>query len=1032
MKNKIILLTIILLVSFLHSIAQNNQGRTITGIVLDETGESVMGATILEGNTTSNGTTTNDDGTFTLTLKSNADFITVHYIGYKPQEVNITNRNKLEITLELNENVLDDVVVVGYGTQKKESVVGAISQVKAEDLQKAAVGNLTNALAGRLSGVVTVMGSGKPGADDTEILIRGKATTNSTAPLVLVDGIERDWKQIDPEDIESFNVLKDASATAVFGVRGANGIILITTKRGQIGKPVLKVTLNTTIQQPISKPNYLNSYHFATLKNEALINDGAAPEYTDADIEHYLLGDSPYTHPDYDYYDDFIKDASMRHNLSMNASGGTEFVKYYVSANIFTQNGLYKQFENAEYDTNTNYNRFTFRSNLDFNITKNLSIGVDLTGRLEIRKQPNFGEDVFEKIRRLPPNWQPYINPNGTYGGRSDETRLAPFALVSLYGNRKRNKNVLEGAFKLNEKLDFITQGLSFRTLVGFINDIQSKRDIKSKPELWQYDRFGQYVLNRSREDISIETGKGPDNRRISVEAALNYARKYGDHDVTAMALYQQIREWYEYGIPTGYLGWVGRITYGYKQKYLFEINAGYNGSMQFAKNHRYGFFPAFSAGWVLSEEAFFKQNDVLNYLKLRGSYGEIGNDKIGNFKYLYEQRYYKAPDEAKYHWYWGATSAEKERGYIEGMLGNDKVSWERARKFNIGFDSRLAKNRLSFTFDYFYERRTDILAIPYSIPLVLGFNKPQDSERGDKQGLPPANIGIVKNQGFDLEIGYNGNLNKFNYYVKGNFTFSRNIIEKIDEEGKKYDWQKQEGKRLGQHFGYTDIGLYQLDDFELNSNGELALVGGYPVLKEGIPVPTMGVVYPGDCRYADLNGDGIINSYDVGAIGKGLIPEYNYGLTLGGDWNGIDFDILFQGAGGADIYYEGDAMWEFYQMGKVMDHHLGRYNPRDPSTWENATYPRLHSSENENNHKKSTRWLFSRDFLRLKNVEIGYTLPKKWLNKININKIRVYVSGTNLFTWDKIDNWDPESSNSNGSMYPQLRNWNIGTNITF
>lgn len=1026
--------TILLCVAFLLLLSTeiHAQGRTVTGSIIDELNEPVIGANIVEEGTT-NGTSSDLKGNFRLELSGKSNVIIISYIGYKNIYFKVSgNSTNLKFKIEPEATELEDVVVVGYGIQKKASIVGAITQVKSEDLQQSSVPNLTNAIAGRVAGVITVMGSGKPGADDSQIYIRGQATTNSTSPLVLVDGIERDWKQIDPEDIESFSVLKDASATAVYGVRGANGVLLITTKRGKIGKPILNISTQTAIQQPIRTPKYLNSYWYATLMNEALTNDGKAPEYTEQDLQHYLAGDSPYTHPDNDYYKDFLKKGSIQQLINMNASGGTEFMKYYISANVLYQEGLYKEFSNALYDTNTNYNRYNFRSNLDFSVTKNLTLGVDLTGRLEVRKQPNFGADLFDKIRRLPPNWQPYINPDGSLGGRSDESRLAPYALISQYGNRSRNKNVLEGVFKLNEEMGYITPGLSFRMMIGYNSSFESRRDISTKPELWQYNRFGEYTLNRTREDISISTGKGPGFRRVSFETALNYARTFNDHDVSGMILYQQSQDWNQWDIPTGYLGWVGRATYAYKQRYLFEMNAGYNGSMQFSKDHRYGFFPAFSAGWVISEEPFFNEDMILSYLKLRGSYGEIGNDKIGDFKYLYEQIYNKAPNNQRFVWIFGEKNYTTSRGLIEGMLGNNKVSWERARKSNIGFDSKFLNNKLSISLDAFMERRTDILAIPYSIPLVLGFNNPQNSEREDKQGLPPENIGIVTNKGIDFELSYNGKIQNFSYFVKGNFTFARNKIERIDEEGKKYDWQKREGKRIGQHFGYTDIGLFQLEDFELDANNQLVLIGGFPVLKEGIPIPTMGVVYPGDARYDDLNGDGIINSYDIGDIGKSNVPEFNYGLTLGANYKGFDLSILWQGAGGAHTYFNEDAIWEFYAQGKVMEHHLGRYNPNDPSTWENATYPRLHAVDSENNHQKSTRWIFERDYLRLKNLEIGYTLPKSILERINLRKIRIFANGTNLLTFDDVMNWDPESSNSTGSMYPQLRNWNIGLNITF
>ncbi len=1024
---KILYILIALCLAVSHSFAQT---LTVSGKVTDADGLPMVGATILEKGTT-HSVQTDDKGVFRIVLANRTSTLQISYLSYITKEVVPGTRTNINVVLESAQTALDDVVVVGYGTQKKASVVGAISQVSAAELQQSSTPNLTNAIAGRISGVVTVMGSGKPGNDNAQIFVRGMATTNNTDPLVLVDGLEREWRQIDPVDIETFSVLKDASATAVYGVRGANGVILITTKRGKTGKPVLSLSTQAAIQQPIRLPEYLGSYDFARLTNEALTNDGKPKEYSDSDLEHYRLGDSPYTHPDNDYYADFLKDASWQQMTNLNVRGGNDVLGYFVSANHLHQEGLYREFPNSKYETNTNFERYSFRSNLDFNINKTLQVGVDLTGRLEVRKQPNFDDDLFARIKRLPPNYIAYLNPDGSLGGRSDETRLSPYALLSQFGNRNRNNNVLEGAFKLNKKLDAITEGLSFRTLVGFNSTYESRRDIVEKPTLYEYTRFGSYLLNKSPTEISISTGKGPGRRRISFEGAFNYNRTFNDHDVTGMVLYQQSQYYDGADIPTGYLGWVGRGTYAYKHRYLFEVNLGYNGSMQFDKDHRYGFFPAVSLGWVASEESFWKKNlKFVDYFKLRGSYGEIGNDKIGNFSYLYEQRYNYARDADGWKYVWGENPFS-ERGLIEGQPGNANVSWERAKKANIGFDTKMLDSKISLTADVFYERRVDILAIPYSVPLVFGMNNPQGTVRDDGQGLPPENIGMVTNKGVDMEVGYSNKVGGLDYFIKANFTYARNKINKIDEEGKKYDWQKIEGKQIGQHFGLTDIGLYSLNDFELDGNGGLVLEGGFPLLKAGIPVPSFGVVYPGDARYADLNGDGLIDNYDVGAIGKSKIPEYTYGISFGGRFKNFDLSILLQGAGGADQYFREDAAWEFFSLGKVMDTHLGRYNPEDPSSWENATYPRLHPAENTNNHRKTTRWLYSRNYIRLKNMEVGYNLPKSIVSRVKIADARVFVNGTNLLTFDKMMNWDPESSDETGSSYPQLRTWNLGVKVS-
>ncbi|MBO9591333.1 MAG: TonB-dependent receptor [Niabella sp.] len=1030
---KIILLSLMAWICIVPKVFGQQRAHVISGTVFDENAAVLKGATIIEQGTR-NGVMANNEGQFTITLRSKKQTIEVTHTGYLPKIIVLKeSENSIDVYLEPDASNLNNVVVVGYGTQKKASLVGAISQVSAEDLKKSFAPNLTNSLAGRVAGVITVMGSGKPGDDASKIYVRGMATTNNTDPLVLVDGAERDWAQIDPADIETFSVLKDASATAVFGVRGANGVILITTKRGQKGKPALNITSRSSLQSPIRLPNYLGSYDFAVLTNEALRNEGKPEEYTQEDLEHYRLKNSPYTHPDNDYYRDFLRKASFQQNVNLSARGGTDFLSYYISGSILHQEGMYKTFDNTQYNTNSNFDRYNFRSNLDFNLTPTTKLGVDLTGRLETRRQPNFDQDLFDKTRRLPPNYQAYINPNGTIGGRSDESRLAPYALLGFFGNRSRYTNVLEGVFNLNQKLDKITKGLSARGQLSFNSSFKSKYDIREKPELWQYDKFGAYTKNKERTDLSYFTEKGPATRRIALEYALNYSRTFDkDHAVTGMLLYQQSQYWNEYDIPIGYQGTVGRVTYGFRSKYLFEFNAGYNGSVQFSKAHRYGLFPALSLGWVPTEEGWLPKNNILNYLKIRGSYGEVGNDKIGDFKYLYEQRYNLLPNEDGWNIKWGETGGTTERAIAEGQPGNGLVTWERARKSNIGFDAKLFKSKVSLTVDLFREYRNDILAIPYSVPLVYGMNNPQNSERKDGQGLPPENLGIVKNKGFEVELGYNSNGKNINYFVKGNFTFARNKIYRIDEEGKKYDWQKKEGKRIGQHFGLTDIGLFQREDFLMNDNGDLILIGGYPSLKPGIPVPSFGVVYPGDARYADLNGDGIIDSYDIGAIGHGTVPEYVYGVNMGISWKNLDLSILFQGAGNAEFYFKEDAVWEFFAQGKVMQQHLGRYRNDDPSTWTTATYPLLHPAENTNNMQKTTRWLFTRDYLRLKNAELGFTFPRQVLNRIHLTGLRVFVSGNNLITWDKMMNWDPESGSETGNQYPQLRLWNFGISVNF
>ena len=1036
---KIIIKCIVLFFCTMSMTAQNTV--RLTGNVLDEFNDPMPGANVtVKGVTPIIGTITGGKGEFTLMVPGNANVtLLVSFIGFKPYEIthrvgSTTTNYIVKLVPEAIE--LEEAVVIGYGVQKKASVVAAISTIKSEELKMSSVPNLMNAIAGRVAGVITVMGSGQPGSDDSRILVRGMSTTNSTDPLVMVDGIERDWKQVDPEDIETFSVLKDASATAVYGVRGANGVILITTKRGHVGKPQLNVSFQSVLQQPIRTPKFLDSYNYALLYNEAMINDGYLPEFTEADLEHYRTGDSPYTHPNNDYYKDFVKKASFEEVINLNARGGTQLMTYYISAALLNQGGVYQDFHNVDYNTNTNFKRFNVRSNLDFQITKTTKLGVDMTGRLEVRQRPNFGENLFNKIVRLTPQVYPYVNPDGTLGGRADETRLAPYVLISQYGNVNQNVNALEAKLSIQENMDYITKGLSVRAVASHVSRITSSRSISRRPELYYYNRYGEYIFERTETPISYSMSRGGSSRRVYFETSLNYNRTFGNHAVTAMALYNQTQEFNEYSIPTGLVAYVGRVTYGLKQRYLFDANVAVSGSMQFGDGHRYGYFPSGSLGWVVSEENFLHGNEILPYLKLRASYGEIGNDRLGSYSYYYVQTYTR-PSGQNYEWRWGESvgsswANNSHIGYYEGRPGNDNITWERVRKTNVGFDSKWLNNKISLTADAFYDYRTDILSVPYTIPLVLGMNRPSTGSRTDGQGLPPQNVGIVTNRGFDGEVGYFGKFNKVGFSVKANMTFARNRIDWVNEEAKKNEWSRTFGKPIGTHFGYVAERLYQFSDFVTNANGELELLGGFPQLKPGLPQPTMGAIYPGDIKYKDLDENGIIDSDDISHIGGTNIPELIYGISLQADYRQWDVSLLFQGAGKGWMYLNEDAAWEFFAQGKVMEQHLGRFNPRDPSTWENATHPRLHTSENPNNHIKSSYWLYKRDYLRLKNIQLGYTASKALAAKLSLSRIRVFMTGTNIVTFDKVKNFDPENQNTQGNQYPQLRTWSFGLNITF
>lgn len=997
------------------------QQLTVTGTIKDESNLEMIGVNVVVKGTTTRATVSDVNGTFTLSVNK-GETLVFSYIGYKTLEVPVGSQTILKIEMEPTVSELDEVVVIGYGTQAKASVVGAISSIKADDLKQSASANLSNAIAGRISGVMTKMVSGRPGADDSKIYVRGLATMNDATPLVLVDGIERSFDQIDPEDIESFSVMKDASATAVYGVRGANGVILVTTKRGMKNKPVVSLNTTVAVQKPIRLAKPLDAYNFALLKNEAIRNDGGnvnSYDYsTDEDLQHYLLGDSPFTHPNNDLLDMFLRKYTPQAQVNLNVRGGTDFVKYFISAGYLYQDGIYKQYESDGYSTNANYKRVNLRSNLDFTVTKTTQVSVDLSTSL--RSRHNIGmknrlaydsgpesNNLFELLMRQPANFMTLKNPDGTYGaGSMDPVGTGmrnPLQIIERGGYYHVNNDVLEGNLKLNQKLDFVTKGLSFKAMAGITSFSASNQTLTECPYTVRYTKFNEYDTSIKTEEVlpTLNSQTLNDYQRIYMEASFNYNRDFGPHNVTALALYNQTQYFGKAAAPSGYLGFVGRLTYGYKRKYLAEINLGYNGSNQFAEGHRYALFPALSAGWVLSEEKFWKNNiPFIDFFKIRGSYGEVGNDKLGGQSYLYQHVYNGG--NANFGNYNFGTTPQGLNGYTEGRLGNELVTWERAAKSNVGFDMRLLKGALTLSADYFRENRRDILLTNQSLPDVLGI------------GLPPENIGKVRNQGGEVEIGYTNRYRKFNYYVKGNVSYARNKVIFKGESAQLYDWMAQTGQSLGQHFGLVCLGMFKSQE-EIDASPK-----------------QFGNVQIGDLKYKDLNNDNVIDGYDECPIGYSNVPRIQYGLSAGFDWKGFDFSMLWQGAAQFSAYFAYGAVWEFMDGGNVQEMHLNRFNPEDPSTWDTATYPRLHNGNFPNNHRKSDFWLKKGDYLRLKNLELGYTLPKNALKKVGITRLRVFLSGTNLLTFDYVKNFDPETEQERGYNYPQMSQYTLGFNFQF
>lgn len=1008
----------------------------ITGHVVDENQEPLIGVNISVDGYPTIGTLTDIDGFYSLKTPSSNVVLSFSYLGYEKQSVKINkNQRVLNIILSEDSKQLEEVVVVGYGTQRKASIVGAISNINNEQLKMATPANLTNAIGGKIAGAVVRLGDGNIGGGtnrysndgtlaDAQIYIRGKATTNSANPLVLVDGIESSFSNINPEDIEQFSVLKDAAATAVYGVRGANGVILITTKQGQVGKPKVSMKAEVRMHKPLAFPEFLGAYDYSLLYNEALKNIGSAPRYSEQDLEHWRLQDDPYGHPSLDWRDLLVKSHFYEQQYSFNMNGGTKEVRYYVSGEYLHSGGPFKGFDFDSYTTSSYYKRFNVRSNFDFNITKSTIVNVKLSAITDKRNDPNHDDSSGARyvgsfwwdIVTLPNNEFPIFNPDGSLAyGRNAATNNVYAKLVDG-GYQQRMINRFQTSISLNQKLDFITKGLSIRAMYGNLFNYGSTMSYSHAPAMWRYDVSRDHYSLITAETIPTYSATTfPSSNRIHFESAVDYTNLFKDkHRLGLMAIYIQTKDVYGYGLPTNYRGLSGRMTYAYDDKYLFEYNAGYNGSDKFSKGNRYAFLPSVSLGWLISNERFFSNVSSISHLKLRGSYGTVGNDKIGSFKYMYLHEYIDSSGwDHSFDLYtirFGEEPQVTGRGLREGTIGNDKVTWEIAKKYNLGLDLIAFPNKFNLTLDVFSEHRSNILLVREDIPTQTGLTS---------DILPAENAGEISNRGFEISASYTDRFGDLGYSIGGNFTFARNNIDYIAEVKKKYPYQMRKNHPIGQVFGYTWTGrFYDFDDID----NPLVPKPNYPI-------------YPGDLMFEDLNGDNIIDDYDKGAIGFPSIPEIIYGFNIGLSYKKLTLNLFLQGATNVSSYYGQELTNEFLQ--NVQPRHLGRwvYDPeRGLDTRNTATYPALQVNGGSTATKAvSTFNVFDSSYLRLKSVEIGYNFSNDFLRRNYISNLRLYLNGSNLLTFTEHQFIDPEyTTGSKGPYFPQTMFYSIGFNVNF
>jgi TonB-linked SusC/RagA family outer membrane protein len=1007
------------------------QQRQVTGIVKDQTGEPIIGASVLEKGST-NGVITDLDGNFKLTV-SNAvkAVLQISYVGYKTQEISVNGKTLLEVVLKEDTELLDEVVVVGYGAQKKESVVGAISQVSSKELLASPAANVSQAIAGKIPGVITTQTSGAPGQDDTKINIRGRATfAGDGSPLILVDGVERTFSQIAPDDIETISVLKDASATAVYGVRGANGVMLITSKRGRDQKPEVNLTANWQIQSPTRSDTYLDSYQSVVLLEEALKNDGLPSQFSANDIEMYrksaageLSGLDAMLYPNVDWYDEVLKKSAPAQRYNVSVRGGTKRMRYYASAELYDQKGLIKELSQDMYGNSSSpsYRRYAFRANMDLFLTKDLTFSVNFGTRFEERRGSNTSESstfsqTFYEMNHTPGWLFPvsYEVQNGEstktlYGGSSQYQSNIVEALAKG-GYYRATNTINETNFVLDYKMDWLTKGLSAKGMVSFDYDSYYKKMFKADFATYELNDRDNYesmdAYNQFNSDGELAYSKeNSTTYKLYMEAQVNYARQFGKHDVTAMALYNQNDYRYNSELAKRYQGLVGRVTYGYDDRYLAEFNAGYNGSENFLQGKRFGFFPAVSLGWRISNEEFMAGTaQWLNNLKIRASYGEVGNDIYtvnGTAqRFLYEEKWSQVSNA----YYFGSSG---KTGIYESQYPNLGVTWERAHKYNVGLEFGLWNGLLNGNVDVFYEKRNDILTSYLTRPQWVGV------------ALAAGNLGETKNSGYEIELKHNNRINEdLSYNVGLTYSHARNEIIRMDEPELKTAYRKRDGNPISQYFGLIAEGFVTQADLD----------------NPDFPVSTFGTVKVGDLKYKDANGDGFIDDRDESRIGYSDIPENTYALSLGVNYKGWGFSVMFQGVDHVSRYYDAEAMYAFVSGGKVKEHHLERWNPAQSEAYnlQHANYPLLHY-DNYGDHNQRTNSFFLKNgsFVRLKNIELSYTLPENWSKVAGMSNCRLYVNANNLITWDHLNNLtDPESNGSN--RYPIMKTVNFGVNIKF